>query len=127
MVNHSYVWPYHEGLRLDEALNELAFLAVGLYERALPRQNGAPVRIITPWKYGYKSIKSVVRVEFVSAQPRTFWSDISPQAYPFLSNVDPSTPHPEWSQASETPIDTGEEVPTLPFNGYGEWVGGLYS
>ena len=121
-----YPWPYHEGLRLDEARNELSLLCVGVYGKPLPNQNGAPLRLITPWKYGYKSIKSLVRIEFVAEQPKTFWNTLVPDEYPFLSNVDPAVPHPRWSQARETLLG-GETVPTLPYNGYGELVAGLYT
>jgi sulfoxide reductase catalytic subunit YedY len=122
-----YPWPYYEGLRMDEAMNELAFLVVGMYGRQMPNQNGAPVRVITPWKYGYKSPKSIVRIEFTDSQPGTFWSDLQPDEYPFLSNVDPDKPHPRWSQATEKLIDTGERIETLPYNGYGDWVAKLYA
>ncbi len=121
-----YPWPYFEGLRLDEATNELAFLAYGIYGHDLPKQHGAPIRVVTPWKYGYKSAKSIVRFEFTDRQPRTFWNDIAPDEYSFLSNVDPKVPHKRWSQASERMIGTEERRPTLPFNGYGEWVAELY-
>jgi len=127
MVNHNYIWPYYDGLRLDEAMNDLALLAFGVYGHVLPNQNGAPVRVVMPWKYGFKSIKSVVRVEFTAQQPHTFWNDVEPGAYSFLSNVDPDVSHPRWSQRTETLIDTGDVVPTLEFNGYGEWVAGLYA
>lgn len=122
-----YPWPYYEGLRMEEAMNELAFVATGIYGEPLPKQHGAPIRIAVPWKYGYKSPKSIVRIEFVREEPQTFWNDLEPREYGFLSNVNPEVPHPRWSQASEEMIGTGERRPTLPFNGYGEWVGGLYS
>lgn len=122
-----YPWPYYEGLRLDEALNELTLLATGIYGHRLPPQHGAPVRLVVPWKYGYKSIKSIVRIELTGHQPGTLWSDLQPDEYPFESNVDPAVPHPRWSQATEELIGTGERVPTLPYNGYGEWVAGLYA
>jgi len=122
-----YPWPYYEGLRLDEAVNELTLLTTGIYGKPLPPQHGAPVRIVTPWKYGYKSIKSIVRVEFVEDRPGTFWNDLQPREYDFLSNVDPAVPHPRWSQATERVLGTDERVPTLPYNGYGEWVAGLYA
>lgn len=121
-----YPWPYYEGLRLDEAVHELAFLATGMYDHPLQKQNGAPVRVVVPWKYGYKSIKSVERIELVRERPPIFWNDVAPDEYGFFSNVDPAVPHPRWSQATETVVATGRRVPTLPFNGYGEWVGGLY-
>lgn len=125
-VAPGYPWPYHEGLTLDEALNELSFVATGLYGEPMPRQNGAPIRLVVPWKYGYKSIKSVIRVTFVDAQPDTFWSTLVPSEYPFESNVDPEVPHPRWSQATEWLIPGGERVDTLKYNGYGEQVAHLY-
>ena len=121
-----YPWPYYEGLRMDEAMNELALLGIGIYGHELPKQHGAPIRVITPWKYGYKSAKCIVRVEFVDQQPRTFWNDIAPNEYSFFSNVNPKIPHPRWSQATEKMIGTGERRTTHPFNGYGEWVAGMY-
>lgn len=121
-----YNWPYYEALRLDEAMNELALMTVGMYGKVLPNQNGAPVRIITPWKYGYKSIKSVVEVVFTDKQPSTFWNDLAANEYGFYSNVNPKVPHPRWSQATERLIDSGKRVPTLPYNGYGEYVASLY-
>lgn len=122
-----YKWPYYEALRMDEATNELAMAVVGLYGHALPKQNGAPLRIVTPWKYGYKSAKSIVRIELVEGQPKTFWNDIAPDEYSFLSNVDPKIPHPRWSQATERLIGDDRMIPTLPFNGYGEFVAHLYT
>ncbi|HEX2121032.1 MAG TPA: protein-methionine-sulfoxide reductase catalytic subunit MsrP [Thermoanaerobaculia bacterium] len=119
-------WPYVEGLRLDEAMHELTFAATGIYGHALPKQHGAPVRIVVPWKYGYKSPKSVVRIELVAERPRTFWETLSPVEYPFESNVDPSTPHPRWSQATERLIGTPDVRRTLPYNGYGGLVRSLY-
>lgn len=122
----SYPWPYREAIRLDEAQNELSLLTVGMYGRTLPGQNGAPVRLVLPWKYGYKSIKSVVRIELVAEQPATFWNSIWPEAYDFLSNVDPQTPHPGWSQQKERQLETGDILETRPFNGYAEFVAALY-
>ncbi|WP_428274664.1 protein-methionine-sulfoxide reductase catalytic subunit MsrP [Candidatus Palauibacter sp.] len=119
-------WPYHEGLRMDEAMNELAFVVTGMYGHPLQKQNGAPVRIHLPWKYGYKSPKSIVRIEVTDEQPATFWNTSTPAEYGFYSNVDPGLPHPRWSQEQEEIVGTGQRVPTLPFNGYGEWVGELY-
>ena len=121
-----YPWPYYEALRIDEAMNGLAFLATGMYGHPLQKQNGAPIRLAVPWKYGYKSIKSIVRIELSESRPQTFWNDVVPDEYSFLSNVDPSVPHPRWSQATEIVVATGERIPTLPFNGYAEWVAGLY-
>jgi sulfoxide reductase catalytic subunit YedY len=124
--DEEYPWPYHEGLTIQEAANELTLLVTGLYGKPLPKQNGAPVRLIVPWKYGFKSIKSVVRIELVEKQPPTFWSAVIPQEYDFWANVDPKVPHPRWSQAHERLIDTGETVPTQIYNGYGEYVARLY-
>lgn len=122
-----YPWPYFEGLRIDEARNELAMMVAGIYGEALPRQNGAPLRLIVPWKYGYKSIKSVIRIEFTDQEPSTFWNTLVPDEYGFLSNVDPDVPHPRWSQATERLIPDGEEVPTQKYNGYEAEVGALYT
>ena len=121
-----YAWPYYEGLRMDEATNELTMLVTGMYGHALPNQHGAPIRLITPWKYGYKSIKSIVKIDFVREQPNTFWNDVAPKEYDFWSNVDPTIPHPRWSQATERMIDTNMRIPTLPFNGYSEYVADMY-
>ena len=118
-------WPYVEGLRMDEAKHPLTILAVGMYGKPLLKQHGAPVRIVVPWKYGYKSIKSVQSIELTDRQPQTFWSTLNPNAYPFESNVDPRVPRP-WDQQSETMLGTGEVIPTLPLNGYGEYVAHLY-
>ncbi|HEX6088286.1 MAG TPA: protein-methionine-sulfoxide reductase catalytic subunit MsrP [Thermoanaerobaculia bacterium] len=120
-------WPYTEGLRLDEAMHDLTFVATGIYGHALPKQHGAPVRIVVPWKYGYKSPKSVVKIELTAERPRTFWNDLAPAEYGFESNVDPSTPHPRWSQLTERMLGTWDVRATLPFNGYGADVAGLYS
>jgi methionine sulfoxide reductase catalytic subunit len=122
-----YPWPYFEALTIQEATNELAFLVTGTYGHELTKQHGAPLRLALPWKYGYKSIKSIVRIEFTRKQPSTFWNSVQPNEYGFESNVNPEIPHPRWSQARETVIDTGEKPPTLKFNGYGEYVAGLYS
>jgi methionine sulfoxide reductase catalytic subunit len=119
-------WPYTEGLTMAEAMNELTLLATGIYGHPLPKQHGAPLRLVVPWKYGFKSIKSIVKIEFTAEQPRTFWNSNRPHEYDFTANVDPTLPHPRWSQASEKLIDTGERRATLPYNGYGEWVAGLY-
>jgi methionine sulfoxide reductase catalytic subunit len=123
----SYPWPYHEGLRLDEAMHPLTLVATGIYGKPLPKQHGAPIRVVVPWKYGYKSIKSIVKIDFVAAQPSTFWETLAPKEYPFESNVDPRVPHPRWSQATERLIDTGDRVKTLPYNGYGNDVAKLYA
>jgi sulfoxide reductase catalytic subunit YedY len=121
-----YPWPYHEGLRMDEAMNELTLVVTGIYGHELPKQHGAPIRLITPWKYGYKSIKSIVRIEFVEEKPPTFWNSVAPKEYGFLSNVNPDVPHPRWSQATEMVIGTNERRPTLLYNGYEEYVSHLY-
>lgn len=121
-----YEWPYYEALRMDEATNELAFVATGLYGEPLPKQNGSPLHVILPWKYGYKGPKAVVALEFVRERPNTFWNDLQPQEYGFLSNVNPNIPHPRWTQATERPLGYDRKIPTLLFNGYGEWVAGLY-
>ena len=122
-----YPWPYYEALRIEEAMHELAFVATGIYGHALPKQHGAPVRIVIPWKYGYKSPKSIVRIELVEQQPHTFWSDLAPREYPFQSNVNPLMPHPRWSQATERMIGTLTVKRTLPFNGYETLVASLYA
>lgn len=124
-------WPYVEGLRMDEALHPLALMAVGVYGRSLPPQNGAPLRLIVPWKYGFKSIKSIVRIRFVAAQPRTTWAAMAPREYGFYANVNPAVDHPRWSQARERRLPASlfdpNWRPTLPFNGYGKEVAGLYA
>lgn len=124
-----YPWPYHEGLRMDEANSEPAFLAIGAYGRRLTKQNGAPIRLVTPWKYGYKSIKAIVEMQFVDNQPPTFWNTVNAREYGFYSNVDPAVPHPRWSQAKEWMIDGGRlnKRDTLPYNGYGELVASMYA
>lgn len=119
-------WPYHEGLRIDEAMHELTLAATGIYGHALPPQHGAPLRIVVPWKYGYKSAKSIVRIELVDRQPPTFWQTLAPHEYPFESNVDPAIPHPRWSQLTERLLGTWDVRRTRKYNGYGEWVAGLY-
>ncbi len=119
-------WPYREGLRIDEAMNPLTIMAVGLYGETLPNQNGAPMRLVVPWKYGFKSIKSVVRISFVEKQPRTAWNASAPQEYGFFSNVNPNVDHPRWSQATERRIGEFRRRDTLMFNGYAEQVAGMY-
>ncbi len=121
-----YSWPYQEGLRLDEAMNNLAILATGLYGESLPNQNGAPLRLVVPWKYGFKSIKGIVKIELTDTQPATLWSDASPNEYGFYSNVNPNVSHPRWSQSSERRIGELSRRPTLMFNGYEEQVAYLY-
>jgi sulfoxide reductase catalytic subunit YedY len=122
-----YPWPYFEGLRMDEAMNPLTMIVTGLYGKPLPKQNGAPVRVIVPWKYGYKSIKSIVTIEFTSKEPPTFWNALQSAEYGFYSNVNPKKPHPRWSQAVEKVIPTMQRVPTLMYNGYESYVAGLYN
>jgi sulfoxide reductase catalytic subunit YedY len=119
-------WPYVEGLRIDEALHPLTILAVGVYGRVLPNQNGAPIRLVVPWKYGFKSIKSVVRIRLLEKQPPTSWNLSAPQEYGFYSNVNPDKDHPRWSQARERRIGEFLKRKTLPFNGYAEQVAQLY-
>ncbi|HNV02995.1 MAG TPA: protein-methionine-sulfoxide reductase catalytic subunit MsrP [Vicinamibacterales bacterium] len=120
-------WPYVEGLRLDEALHPLTILATGMYGRALPNQNGAPLRLVVPWKYGFKSIKAVVRIRLVARQPATSWGKASPREYGFYANVNPGVPHPRWTQAHERRLGESGRRPTLLFNGYGDQVASLYS
>ncbi|SEN44183.1 sulfoxide reductase catalytic subunit YedY [Roseovarius tolerans] len=122
-------WPYVEGLRLDEAMHPLTIMATGIYGRDIPNQNGAPLRLIVPWKYGFKSIKSVVRITLTDAEPPTSWNKANPREYGFYSNVNPEVDHPRWSQATERRIGGGlfsPRIPTLMFNGYGDEVAGLY-
>ncbi len=121
-----FTWPYVEGLRLDEAQNELALLAWGIYGKELPPQNGAPLRLVIPWKYGFKSIKSIVTIELVAEQPATFWNTAAPQEYGFYANVNPNVDHPRWSQANETRVGENGTRPTLMFNGYEKEVAHLY-
>ncbi|MYB95175.1 protein-methionine-sulfoxide reductase catalytic subunit MsrP [Candidatus Poribacteria bacterium] len=119
-------WPYFEGLTLAEAMNDLTLLTVGIYGHILPPQHGAPIRLIVPWKYGFKSIKSIVSIELTDKKPRTFWNTLAPREYGFEANVNPNVPHPRWSQANERMIGTGERLPTLIYNGYGDAVAHLY-
>lgn len=124
-------YPYVEGLRIDEAMNPLTLMSVGLYGKTLPAQNGAPIRLVVPWKYGFKSIKSIVSIKLVSKQPQTTWQQLAPNEYGFYANVNPKHDHPRWSQASERRITSGglftrNRIETLPFNGYGEQVAHLY-
>jgi sulfoxide reductase catalytic subunit YedY len=120
-------WPYVEGLRLDEAMHPLTLLALGLYGEVLPNQNGAPVRVVVPWKYGFKSAKSIVRIRLVEQQPTSAWMRAAPSEYGFYSNVNPEVDHPRWSQARERRIGEFLKRKTLPFNGYGDQVASLYS
>ncbi len=122
-----YPWPYHEGLRMDEAMNPLAMFVTGIYGKPLPKQNGAPFRVITPWKYGYKSPKSIVKIEFVAKQPPTLWNQLNSREYGFYSNVNPKVPHPRWSQSYDIMIPSGERRPTLLYNGYEKYVASLYN
>jgi sulfoxide reductase catalytic subunit YedY len=120
-------WPYREGLRLDEARHPLTILATGMYGRELPNQNGAPLRLVVPWKYGFKSIKSIVGIRLLAEQPFTSWNDSAPREYGFYANVNPDVDHPRWSQKRERRIGEFRKRPTLPFNGYAEQVASLYS
>jgi len=120
-------WPYVDGLRMDEAMHPLTILSVGLYGKTLLNQNGAPIRLVVPWKYGFKSIKSVVRIRFVEQEPPTSWNLAAPQEYGFYSNVNPDVDHPRWSQAKERRIGEFLKRKTLMFNGYADQVGSLYA
>ena len=126
-------WPYREGLRIDEAMHPLAILATGMYGHELPNQNGAPLRLVVPWKYGFKGIKSIVKIDFVETQPKTIWNDAGPEEYGFYSNVNPAVDHPRWSQKTERRIGGdglnlfGNRIETKPFNGYAEQVASLYA
>jgi sulfoxide reductase catalytic subunit YedY len=122
-----YPWPYVEGLTMAEATHDLAFLVTGMYGKPVPKQDGAPIRLVTPWKYGFKSIKSITRFSFVTERPKSYWQSLQDSEYGFWANVNPDVPHPRWSQASERVIGTGERRPTLLFNGYAEQVAGLYA
>lgn len=122
-----YPWPYFEAVRIDEAMNPLALLVTGLYGKPLPPQNGAPIRLALPWKYGFKSAKSIVRVEFTDKQPKTFWNSLDAREYGFFANVNPKVPHPRWSQAMEKLIPSMERRPTLLYNGYEKWVAAMYN
>ncbi len=126
MRDDTYPWPYYEGLSMAEATNEMSLFVTGIYGHELSKQHGAPIRLVVPWKYGYKSIKSIVQIEFTEEQPGTFWSSLIPWEYHFEANVNPAIPHPRWSQAAERVIGTGERKPTLLYNGYAEFVAGLY-
>jgi sulfoxide reductase catalytic subunit YedY len=119
------VFPYYESITLAEATNELAFVATGIYGHPLPVQHGAPLRLVLPWKYGFKSAKSIAAVQFTAERPGTFWNDLAPDKYAFTANVDPRETSP-WPQSHETMMGSDERRPTLPMNGYGEWVASLY-
>ena len=121
-----YPWPYVEGVTIEEATHDLAFLVTGMYGKPGPKQNGAPLRIALPWKSGFKSSKGLVRFEFTDTRPVSFWEEIQPKEYGFWANVNPEVPHPRWSQAMETDIATQQKVPTVLYNGYGEEIASLY-
>ena len=121
-----YPWPYVEGLTIEEAVSELAFIGTGAYGKPMPRQNGSPLRLVVPWKYGFKSIKSIIRFTFTDQRPKTFWEAVQPAEYGFWANVNPKVDHPRWSQATEKVLGANKRVPTLLFNGYGEFVAHLY-
>jgi methionine sulfoxide reductase catalytic subunit len=122
-----YPWPYTEGLAMDEAMNDLTFVATGLYGKPIHKQNGAPLRLVAPWKYGFKNVKSIVSVEFSDKRPVSFWEKLQSSEYGFWANVNPQVPHPRWSQATEKPLGSDQRIPTLLYNGYGEFVAGLYA
>jgi sulfoxide reductase catalytic subunit YedY len=126
LAQNWYPWPYVEGCTLAEATNELAFLSVGMYGKVLPNQNGAPIRLTLPWKYGFKSAKSIVKVAFTDQRPVNFWQQLQASEYGFWANVNPAVPHPRWSQAEERLLGSDEMVPTRIWNGYGEYVAALY-
>ncbi len=122
-----FKWPYEEGLRLDEAMNDLTLLSTGLYGQSLPPQNGAPVRLMAPWKYGFKNIKAITKIELVAEQPSSLWIAAAPNEYGFYANVNPDVPHPRWSQSTERRIGETGRRDTLPFNGYAEQVAAMYA
>ena len=126
LKNRSFPWPYQEGLRLDEAMHQLTILATGLYGNPLPPQNGMPIRLVVPWKYGYKSIKAITKIELVAQQTETFWTKVAPREYSFDANVNPYVDHPRWSQKTERRIGESQRRPTLLFNGYAEEVVSMY-
>ena len=119
-------WPYVEALTIEEAMNDMTLLVTGIYGHPLPKQHGAPIRLITPWKYGFKSIKSIVSIEFTRERPKTFWETLGPNEYGFWANVNPNFAHPRWSQAQDRMLGTDEVRPTQIFNGYGKWVASMY-
>lgn len=121
-----YPWPYVEGLTIEEATNEMAFIATGMYGKPIRKQNGAPLRLVTPWKYGFKSVKAITRFTFTDERPVSFWEEIQGREYGFWANVNPDVSHPRWSQATERVLGTDDKVPTLLYNGYGEFVADLY-
>ena len=122
-----YPWPYTEGLAMDEAMHDLTFVATGLYGKPIHEQNGAPLRLVAPWKYGFKNVKSIVSIEFSAKRPVSFWEKLQSSEYGFWANVNPKVPHARWSQATEKPLGTDERVPTQLYNGYAEFVSGLYA
>jgi methionine sulfoxide reductase catalytic subunit len=122
-----YPWPYVEGVTIEEAANDLALMVTGVYGKPLPNQFGAPIRLILPWKYGFKSIKSITRISFVAERPKSYWEALQSVEYGFWANVNPAVPHPRWSQASEEMIGAGERRPSVIYNGYGEFVAGMYA
>ena len=122
-----YPWPYTEGLTMAEATNELAFIATGAYGKPMPKQHGSPLRLATPWKYGFKSVKSIVRFNFAEKRPKTFWEALQPAEYGFWANVNPEVSHPRWSQKRERVLGTSDSVPTQLYNGYGDFVAALYA
>jgi sulfoxide reductase catalytic subunit YedY len=126
LTRYAYPWPYVEGLRLDEARHPLTILATGVYGEELPPQSGGPIRLVVPWKYGFKSIKSIVKIDLVAEQPLNFWQAVAPNEYGFYANVNPQVDHPRWSQATELRVGESERRPTLLFNGYDEQVTSLY-
>ena len=121
-----YPWPYTEGLAIDEATHDLCFMATGLYGKPIPKQNGAPLRIVSPWKYGFKNVTSIVSIEFTDKRPVSFWEKLQSSEYGFWANVNPKVPHPRWSQATEKPLGSSDRVPTQLYHGYAEFVAGLY-
>ncbi len=124
--NPFYEWPYVEGMRLDEAMHDLTLISTGLYGKTLPNQNGAPLRLVVPWKYGFKGAKAIVKIDLVKDMPRTFWVDTNAREYGFFANVNPDVPHPRWTQSTERRIGELRRRKTLPFNGYADQVAGLY-
>jgi methionine sulfoxide reductase catalytic subunit len=127
LSNPIYPWPYVEGVTIEEAANELAFISVGMYGNSMPKVSGAPIRMTLPWKYGFKSGKAFVKVSFVEKRPDTMWAQIAPSEYGFWANVNPAVPHPRWSQATERVLGSDERVPTRIYNGYGDYVSSLYA
>ena len=121
-----YPWPYREIVTIEEARNVLSFVATGVYGKDLPKQNGAPLRLVFPWKYGFKSIKSIVKIEFLKERKKSFWENIAPEEYGFWANVNPNIPHRRWSQKTEKDLGSGNRFPTQIFNGYEKWVSYLY-